>query len=849
MGDVCSGLRVVDFSAWMAGPLATVILADYGADVIKIEPPWGDPARALPAFQTWNRGKRSVVLDLKTGSGRAAALDLAGAADVVVTSWRPDVAERLGLEYDTLRLINPGVIYTSITGYGEMGARRHLKGYEALVAAKSGRMMMFEGVAERSGPAFPAVPCASYSAAMLALHGILAALHMRRRTGRGQKVSVSLLSALMPFDMIMWIGWQLRGAEIEAQSQPAPMILQKFLGERTQAAPVASGSRVYDPTRLHRPEVRVPRPNYLVAVTKDGVWLQFANTIDRLCVAQMRALDLLDLYGDERFAKLPAVFTEEDADRLWEIVLDRVRSRTYSEWEAIFEAYEDLAVERHRWPTESLQHRQVVHNGHVVEVPGLDGGTTLQPGPLVRISGAEAFACRRAPYLGEHTREVLSGEPRPSPEPQGSMASAAAGPPSAPLAGITVVDFSTWIAAPYSTALLADLGARVIKVEQVGGDTSRYSTGGLLSFPMTQGKDSIALNLKDPRGREVAHRLIAMADGVVHNYRTGVAERLGIDYESCRRLNPRIVYLNEASYGDTGPDCRRPAFFATIAAIGGNALRQVGEGHPSPAAGALSLEKLKNEAWRLLKAAEGNADPIASLAAAAAFLLGLHAREETGSSQSLLTTMVCANIWANSDEAITYRGRPPSHRVDADLMGLGPAYRLYPTAQGWIFLACTNEMEWQAFCRLLGKEDLASLWPKLSCEEAAGVVQEVVPSLAQRGAAEWEQLAAQEDVPLVAVEERDPGRFNTEDEEMRRWGHVAEVTSPVHGTYRRHGALQRFSDASQTFGPWEPLGGHTVAILRDLGYSESEIDLLLREGVVEAWSAAHDVRDPDQGGR
>jgi len=824
----------------MAGPLATAVLGDYGADVIKVEPPTGDPARRLPAFQTWNRGKRSVVLDLKSSDGREAALRLAEAADVVVTSWRPGVAERLGLSYDDVSRINPAAVYVSITGYGETGHRAGLKGYEALVAAKSGRMMMFEGVAPRPGPAFPAVPCASYSAGMLALQGILAALHVRRRTGRGQKVRVSLLAALMPFDIVMWIGWQLRGKELETEGQPAPMVLQKFLGERKPGQNATVAARSYDPSQLYRPGVRVPRPNYLVAVTKDGVWLQFANTTDRLCLAQMQALDLLDLYGDERFAKLPAVFTEDAAEELWEIVLERVRSETYEEWAARFAEYEDLAVERLRQPVEALDHPQVRHNRHVIQVPGLDGQPTLQPGPIVRVGGSFPPVTRRAPLLGEHSEEVLGelgGWPR---RPPLEISAGGQDGARAPLEGVTIIDFSTWIAAPYSTSLLASLGARVIKVEQVGGDTSRYSTGGLLSFPMTQGKESIALNLKDPRGLEIVRRLIARADAVVHNFRPGVAERLGIDYDSCRRLNPKVIYLNEASYGDSGPDARRPAFFASIAAAGGNTCRQAGAGHPRPDAQELALDDLKEEAWRLLKAAEGNADPIASLAAAAAFLLGLHAREETGEGQALTTTMLCSDMWANSDECIAYAGRPAPPSVDADLLGLVPLYRLYQAREGWVFLACVQRGEWEGFCRLAGKEEWVSRWGDgLQAETHSTAARLLAEDLArlfqQRPASEWESLAARADVPLVAVEQRDPGRFNIQDADMRELGHVVQVQSPVHGAYWRHGALQLFSHSEQTFRGWEPLGGHTRPILRELGYSESDIETLINQGVAEAW--------------
>src|SRR3990172_9215649 len=196
MSGACAGLRVVDFSFWMAGPLATMVLADNGADVIKVEPPEGDPARDLPAFQTWNRGRQSVVVDLKTGEGQARALALLCDADIAVISFRPGVAERLGVGYEQVRSLNARCVYVAITGYGERGASAGLKGYEALVSAKSGRMAAFERIADRDGPVYPAVPCASFAGAMFAVQGVLAALHRRRETGLGQRGSVSLLASL-----------------------------------------------------------------------------------------------------------------------------------------------------------------------------------------------------------------------------------------------------------------------------------------------------------------------------------------------------------------------------------------------------------------------------------------------------------------------------------------------------------------------------------------------------------------------------------------------------------------------------------------------------------------------------
>jgi len=149
MAGPCNGLFVLDFSWGMAGGLAMAVLADFGSDVIKIEPPAGDPFRNHPAWLAWNRGKKSIVLDLKTAEGRRQAQCLAEQADVVLESFRPGVARRLGINYGTFSAINPHLVYASISGWGQHGPLSQVAGYEGVVAAKSGRMASFEAPGRR----------------------------------------------------------------------------------------------------------------------------------------------------------------------------------------------------------------------------------------------------------------------------------------------------------------------------------------------------------------------------------------------------------------------------------------------------------------------------------------------------------------------------------------------------------------------------------------------------------------------------------------------------------------------------------------------------------------------------
>ena len=152
MAQVFDGITVLDFTSGRAGGVATMILSDFGAEVIKVEPPGGEMFRNAPGAIQWNRGKKSVVLDLKTEDGRKGAKALTMQADVIVENFRPGTTRRLGIDYETLSDGHPALVYASLTSFGPTGPYANYKGYDAIVAAKSGRMMIFANQNPRTGP-------------------------------------------------------------------------------------------------------------------------------------------------------------------------------------------------------------------------------------------------------------------------------------------------------------------------------------------------------------------------------------------------------------------------------------------------------------------------------------------------------------------------------------------------------------------------------------------------------------------------------------------------------------------------------------------------------------------------
>jgi crotonobetainyl-CoA:carnitine CoA-transferase CaiB-like acyl-CoA transferase len=803
------GIRVVDFSNGFAGALVSQLLADYGADVVHVEPPGGSPLRGQPGFYFWERGKRSALLDLRQPTDRERARALALRADVLVETFRPGVAERLGLDEAALRAVNPGLIYTSLTGFGRSGPYRGVPGYEGLVMAKLGGMRHFRA-APRPGPAFCSVPYCSFSGAQTALQGTLAALYVRGQTGLGQRVDSSLVQGMAAHDPWDWF---------------LHLVAERY------------------PDAFKNPPSHSPRgvPNQsfgfrlLVCLSKDGRWLQFSQTSPHLFQAFMRALELDWMFEDPEWRTAPEFPTEEKRERFWEKMLEAARRKTVAEWNAIFEREPDVWAEVYRGARELFLHPQMRHNGHVIELDDPRAGRTVQLAPMVRMSATPGRVRAPAPELGEHTAEVLAELGR---APAATRRDAGARLPRLPLEGVTVLDLGLYYAAPYGPAVLADYGARVIKLEPLAGEPMRM----LLGFPdagavkSLQGKESLAIDAHRPEGREIAQRIARKVDLVMTSYRAGVARKMGLDYASVRALNPSVVYLSSPGYGIDGPCGRKPAFAPTIGAGSGlgwfNAAGSVPDGPD------LTLEQIKWDSIRLGMCAQapGNADGCASLGVATALLLGLVARQRTGLGQEMLTSMLCTTAYALSEECIEYPDRP-ERRTDPQMYGRGALYRLYEAAQGWVFLAAPQPREWEALARALApfkdlRADPRFATPGLRAAHDPALAAELAAVFRAGSARDWERELLAAGVGCVEVADGPIYRAVMDDPIAREAGFLCEVEHPSFGRHRRLGPL-----AALSLTPGEAraaclLGQHTEALLREVGYSDPEIERLEADGVI-----------------
>jgi formyl-CoA transferase len=375
MVSALDGLRVLDVTQFMAGPFCAMLLADLGADVIKIEPPAGDSTRHMvgavgaesPAFNAVNRGKRSVVLNLKTAEGQAAFVRFARTADIVVENYRPGVMSSLHLDYAALRTYNPRLIYASISGYGHTGPDSAKGGFDLVAQGVSG-IMSITGEPGRP-PVKAGIPLTDLGASLFALVGILAALRDRERSGRGQSVETSLLEAGLALSV-----WE---------------ATEYFSGQGIPA-PTGSAHRMTAPYQAIR--------------CADGYVTIGANN-DRLFRRLCAVLDHADWADRTEFAdNTNRVKHLRDLATLIEGVTG---TRPRSHWLGLFEA-NDIPCGPINDYGQVFADPQVIARDMVVQTEHPVLGRLRTLGSAIKLSETPANPLRRAPLLGEHTNQVLS---------------------------------------------------------------------------------------------------------------------------------------------------------------------------------------------------------------------------------------------------------------------------------------------------------------------------------------------------------------------------------------------------------------------------------------------------------
>ena len=764
-----------------------MVLADFGAEVILIEGPNEDPLVDLPASPMWRRGKTLASLDLNKTDDLNRFHDLCSASDVLVCNWRPEALARKNLNFEKLQQKHPHLILSHITGFGGKGPKANYPGYEHIVAAAAGRMQVFSGIVDRPGPVFSALQVGIHACAQSTVSGILAALLERDSKREGRLVETSLLQGMLPYEMGIMIG-----------AQFPEHFAEMFAATDNNEPPMPS--LYYHPTQAG-----------------DGNWVQFGNLLPHLFDNFLLVTDLMDVVADPDFEpKQLLLIDPKKHEAFRERMLSRIQEKPASEWIEACVENGGVVATTYQTTQQALHDPDIVANGHVVERP--DGG--LQLGPIARLTKTPGIPGDDA-SLDNDLVQQWESTPRPKPTKKAST--------EAPLKGVKVVEIATIIAAPLGSSFLADMGAEVIKIEPVGGDPFRGLLMGLGSARVNGGKRSIGLNLKSEKGKEIILDLVKSADVLIHNFRPGVPERLGIGYESVSKLNPQIIYLQSNGYGPDGPGALRPSTHPIPGAAMGGVVYQMGEKLPTEVQ---DMESLRLWTKRLMRANEVNPDPNTAMVVCTSVMLGLMARKTTGEGQQIFMDMFGANAYANHDDFLSYPGKASRPLADDLMHGLSPTYRLYECANNeWVFLALITKQEKEEFSRILSNSGIDTLEIDPTTDNET-LIEKLEALFKTQSALNWEKLFAPEGIGCVRADGLAPSQFWLEDEQIQSLNLSKKTRYPNWGDYHRHGPNVLFSCGVDHLGAAPTGGQHSEEILAELGFNQDQIHELIGNGVI-----------------
>jgi len=781
-------LRVVDLTD-LRGALAGRLLADLGADVVKIEPPGGDPSRRRPPFAGdvvaadrslpflyRNANKRGAVIDLHEANGRRRFEELCAGADILLENLGPEEQCHWGLSPAEVRARHPYLIHVAIADFGLSGPRAAWHA-EPLVALAASGALHASGFPDRppcSLPGFLAHDCA----AIFGVAGALAAVLDRARHGAGQTIEVSVQEAALH-------------------------------GLNPWSIPLADYGRLYPLLPVSPP--RNADGTYLVLRTADGYVRVLAGTV-RHWRAFVRLLGNPEGLSGAEWEN--PIFRLLNGDVIRLVAADGLQARQRAD---VFAEAQRLGLPLApvNTPDEFVQEEQTRVRGyfrrtgfpHVGDVP-------FAPAP-VNFSVTPAVLQRPAPMLGE---DDVAGFPQRAPE-------AATGDDGRPLlTGMRVIDLGVGAVGPEIGWLLAELGAEVIKIE------SRANLDFLRAVTIEpdmpnrawtfndecRGQKSVCLDLRTARGRELALQLCATAEVIIENNRGGVAEKWGLDYEHVRRVRPDVIYIASQGFGRGGPLGEAQAFGPLNSSFAGvNWLWN----HPDPPYPAgVSLN---------------HPDHIASKLAAVAVLAALEHRRRTGEGQliEMAQTEAAAYFLGEAYLEGPCTGRPAAQCGNA--VDHAVPHGVYPCAgeDRWCAIAVVGDDAWRRLVRCVG-------WPadtRLDTLEARMAARADIDARV----AEWTRTRSAEEIAValqasgvsaMAVQSPDDSRA---DPHLAARAAIVTVEHPEIGAERHAGNPIRMSRTPLvTAGPAPLLGADTEDVLgRVLGLARDEIARLVETGV------------------
>jgi len=625
MSGAYGGIRVLDCTEGIAGPTATMHLADFGADVLKVETPAGDRLRDEPGYLCWNRNKRLCRLDAGDYRDLSELRRLIAAADAVVFDWPAADLERLGLDATSLRAGRPELTYAWMPPYSQRGRWAHLPAEPALLAAVSGVADFHRATEDR--PVLPVVPILAYAHGALGAAAVAAGLLARRRDGCGRSAVITGLHAV--------------GAMQAAVTVDAPGISSPGV-RKVGMAPLAN----YAPYRC-----------------SDGQWLFLGALTEGFFLTALDVIDLMEVMvmpGVE--GSYANILRAEVSAAVLPRMQERFGERDRSSWlEALDKAGVPVAPvsSREEW----FVSETVAANGLRLEIDHPSLGLVTLPGIPLELSATPATV-RHLPDESSWAGSDAYWHDHPVTGDGGKAGDQAGDQQSLPLHGIRVLDASSFVAGTFGPSILAQYGASVVKLEPPAGDPYRAFSG---SFAViNQAKSGLYLDVTTPEHRRTLDELIAATDVFVENLRPASRRRLGLGWDATQAVNPRLVHCSMGGYG-RGPLGDKPGFDPLLQARSG--LMHAQGGASGPAASSMLVHDIAGGSL-----------------AAVGILAALYHREVSGAGQHVGTSLAHASVMVQAGELTSFPGSPPPPAGGRDWPGPGAYRQLYRCADGWICL-------------------------------------------------------------------------------------------------------------------------------------------------------------------
>ncbi|MFN0092556.1 MAG: CaiB/BaiF CoA transferase family protein [Acidimicrobiales bacterium] len=806
--------RVLDLTDERA-QLCGKLLADLGAEVVLVEPPEGTSLRRLGPFAgdepgpdaslhhwAYNRGKRSVVVDLAEPDGRARLLELAADADLLVESFDPGVLDAMGLGRDVLARVNPGLVHVAITPFGSDGPKAHWPATDLTIAASSGYSAL-TGDEDRA-PLRISLPQVFHHAAADAAGAALAALYERdHRSGLGQFVDISA-------------------------QQSFSVCSQSFLlccpGRSGAASRVAGGVRIAGlDTKV---QLLWPCKDGQVSVTfLFGVSMgPFTRNLmewvheEGFCDEATRDKDWIDYATMLYDGREPISEYERIKGVLHEFFATKTKAELY---EATFTRR--LLIAPVTTVDELLRSPHLAAREFWQDADAGPFGSVRVPGAFAKFSAAPLPSTPLGPSLGECTAEVWA-RPRRLDRPPPAAPSALTG--GRPLEGLKVADFMWVFAGPFASRNLADLGATVVRVESSRRLDTLRTAGNFqddkidpdwsMQFTnVNAGKLSIALDLATPGGREVAVDLVRWADVTMESFTPKAMAGFGLGYESLRAHKPDLIMTSSCLMGHYGPEASLAGFGTMAAAVSGW-FHVTGWADRPPCGPFSAYTDYVSPRFLLL-----------------AVLAALEHRRRTGLGQYIDLSQAEASLQFMADAVLdcTANGRVAARHGNDDAVYAPHGVYRAAGVDRWVAVAVTGDGPWRELCRIIERPDLAELGEAERRARRRELDDAVEAWTSRLPAEEAEARLVSRGVAAHQVQ-------NTveawNDPQLRHRGHFQRTPHAVMGETWVEGSRYRLSRTPARVGPPPSLGEHNWAVLTEvLGYDDERAAALAASGIFD----------------